>query len=191
MKTKVFLKYFARGSNCSCFLFLQFWISFFVFTLLILFIFGDIKLTLAPKNSYLNRITAQNFAKVNLLQAYNAIHNFDLICLSESYLGSFVSSDNLYIKDYKLVRADRPGNVKRSGVFVYIKESLPVSCLPNPYFKNVLSLKYQLTISDVAQSPSTLHQVKLPMILTPLPLIQRNVYLRYLVAKVVIHIFYL
>ena len=133
----------------------------FVFILLILFVCGDIELTLGPKNrnSYynfsichrnLNSITTHNFAKVNLLQVYNAIHDFDMICLSESYLDSSVSSDNLYIKNYKLVRADHPGNVKRSGVFVYFKEPLPVSCLLNPYLKNVLSLKYQLTISDVA-----------------------------------------
>ena len=52
----------------------------------------------------LNSITAHNFAKVNLLQAYNAIHDFDMTCLSESYLDSYVCSDNdnLYTRDYKL-----------------------------------------------------------------------------------------
>ena len=55
--------------------------------------------------------------------------------LSESYLDSSVSSDNdnLHTKDYKLVRADHPGNVKGGGVCVYFKESLPVSFLPNPF----------------------------------------------------------
>ena len=88
----------------------------------------------------LKSITAHNFAKEYLLQAYNAIHNFDLICLSESYLDSSVSSDNdnLYIRDYKLVIADQPGNIKRGGVCVYLKNSLPVSCLPNPYLKEYL-----------------------------------------------------
>ena len=88
----------------------------------------------------LKSITAHNFAKEYLLQAYNAIHNFDLICLSESYLDSSVSSDNdnLYIRDYKLVIADHPGNIKRGGVCVYLKNSLPVSCLPNPYLKEYL-----------------------------------------------------
>ena len=63
----------------------------------------------------LNSITATNFTKVNLLQAYNAIQDLDMICLCELYLDSSVSSDNddLYIKDYKLVRADHPWNVKR------------------------------------------------------------------------------
>ena len=77
----------------------------FVCILLILFVCGDVELNPGPKNrnsSYnfstchwnLNRITAHNFSKVNLLQAYNAIHDFDMICLSESYLDSTVSSDN-------------------------------------------------------------------------------------------------
>ena len=123
----------------------------FVFILLILFVCGDVELNPGPKNRNscynfsichwnLNSITAHNFAKVNLLQAYNAIHDFDMICLSESYLDSTVSSDNdnLYIRDYKLVRADHPGNIKRGGVCVYFKESLPVSCLANPYLKECL-----------------------------------------------------
>ena len=38
-------------------------------------------------------------------------------------------NDNLYIRDYKLVRADHPGNIKRGDVYVYFKESLLVSCL--------------------------------------------------------------
>ena len=101
----------------------------FVFILLFLFVCGDIELNPGPKNRdscynflichwNLNSITVHNFVKVNLLQAYNAIHDFDMICLSESYLDSSVSSDNdnLYIKDYKLVRAYHAGDVKRGGV---------------------------------------------------------------------------
>ena len=94
----------------------------------------------------LNSITANNFAKVNLLQAYNVIHDFDMICSSESYLVSPVSSDNdnLYIRDYKLVRTDQPGNIKRGDMCVYFKESLPVNCLPNPYLKECLIFKVSI-----------------------------------------------
>ena len=96
----------------------------FVFILRILFVCGDFELNPGPKNRNscynfsichwnLNSITAHSFAKVNLLQAYNAIHDFHMICLSESYLDSSVSSDNdnLYIRDYNLVRADHPANI--------------------------------------------------------------------------------
>ena len=91
-----------------------------------LFVCGDVELNPGPKkrNSCydfsichwnLNSITEHNFAKVNLLQAYNAIHDFDMICLSESYLDLTVSSgnDNLYIRDYKSVRADHPWEYKK------------------------------------------------------------------------------
>ena len=110
--------------------------------LLILFVCGVIVLNLGPKNRNscysfsichwsLNSITAHNFAKVKLFQVYNAIHDFDTICLSESYLDSSVSSDNdnLYIKDYNLTRTD-PRNAERGGFWVHFKESLPVRCLP-------------------------------------------------------------
>ena len=36
----------------------------------------------------LNSITAHNFAKLSLLTAYNLVHSFDIICLSETYLNS-------------------------------------------------------------------------------------------------------
>ena len=44
---------------------------------------------------------------------------------------------SIYIKDYKLVRADH-GDVKRGVVCVYFKESLPARFLPNPYLKECL-----------------------------------------------------
>ena len=63
-----------------------------------------------------------------------------MIFLSGSYLDSSVSSDNgnLYAKDYNLVGADRTENVTRGAACVYFKESLPISCLLNPYLKEYL-----------------------------------------------------
>ena len=126
--------------------------------LLISFVCGDVELIVCPENRNcgyncpichwnLHSITAHNFAIVNLLQAFNAIHDFDMICLPESYLDSFVSydNDNLHIRDYKLVRADRPGNIK-TGVCVYFEESLSVHCLPNPYLKECLV--FEVSISN-------------------------------------------
>ena len=144
----------------------------FVFILLILFVCGDVELNPGPKNRNScfnfsichwnsNSIIAHNFAKVNLLQAYNTIHDFDTICLSKSYLDSTVSSDNdnLYIRDYKLVRTDDPLNIKRGGVCVYFKESLPVSCLPNPYLKECLLFEVSINnkrgyVVSMYRSPS-------------------------------------
>ena len=58
----------------------------------------------------LNSIFAHNFAKIFLLKAYLAIHKFDIICLSETYIDSSIptNNDNLDIDGYNLVRSDHP-----------------------------------------------------------------------------------
>ena len=84
-----------------------------------------------------------------------------MICLSEFYLDASLSSDNdnLNISGYKLVRADDPGNVKRGGVCVYFKESLPVRCFPNSYLKECLILEVSINnkrdyVVSLYRSPS-------------------------------------
>lgn len=103
---------------------------------LLLLLCGDIEINPGPKNSYnlsvchwnLNSIAAHNFSKLTSLEAYNLIHKYDIICLSETYLDSAYKLDDeaLALSNYKLVRADHPDNVKRGGVCIYYKETLPV-----------------------------------------------------------------
>ena len=55
---------------------------------------GDIEANSGPRRNLndhfnichwnLNCISAHNFAKVQLLKAYLAVHNFDIVCLSEA-----------------------------------------------------------------------------------------------------------
>ena len=80
---------------------------------------------------YLNSISAHDFVKVSLLEAYNAIHKFDIICLSETFLNSSLQNfdDSLVLNGYKPVRADNPSDLKRGGVSIYFKESLPIKVL--------------------------------------------------------------
>ena len=68
-------------------------------------------------------------------------------------------NDNLYIRDYKLVRADHPGNIKRGDVYVYFKESLLVSCLLNLYLKECLIFEVSINnkrdyVVSICHSPS-------------------------------------
>ena len=58
----------------------------------------------------LSGISAHNFTKILLLTAYVLVHNFDAICLSETYLNSETSTDdkNLEIPGYYLLRANHP-----------------------------------------------------------------------------------
>ena len=65
---------------------------------------------------------------------HNNVYKHDVICLSETYLDNSVLSDesDWNFLDYKLVRADYPGNVKRGGVCIYFKESLSIRFLDVP-----------------------------------------------------------
>ena len=76
-------------------------------------------------------LVAHNYQKLSSLQAFNSIHKFDLICISESFLNSSTSSNNpsLALNGYTLIRSDHPLDVKRGGVCIYYKETLPIKIL--------------------------------------------------------------
>ena len=68
---------------------------------------------------------------MSLLQGYNSIHRFDIICLSETYLDNSYPTDDdqLAFPGYNLIRADNPNNIKRGGVCIYYRETLPVTTI--------------------------------------------------------------
>ena len=66
------------------------------------------------------------------------MYKHDFICLSETYLDSTITDSLLEIDGYNLVRADHPNNIKRGGVCIYYKGSLPVRVISLPYFKETL-----------------------------------------------------
>ena len=70
-------------------------------------------------------IFAHNFAKIFVLKAYIAIHKFDIICLSETYLDSSIptNNDNLDIDGYNLVHSDDPSNTNTEE-FVSVTETI-------------------------------------------------------------------
>ena len=89
---------------------------------------GDIELNPGPNSIHeqnlslchwnLNGITAHNCIKISLLEAYNVVHNFDIICISETLLDSDHSHDDqtLTLEGYTMIRSDHPLNSKRGGV---------------------------------------------------------------------------
>ena len=122
-------------------------VSIFVFTFFVSFLSrklllsGDIETNPGPRRNLsnhftichwnLNSISAHNFAKVQLLKAYLAVHKFDIVCLSETYLNSSFpfDDDNLDIPGYIMIRVDHPANSKRGGVCMYYKNCLPLKVL--------------------------------------------------------------
>ena len=87
------------------------------------------------------------------------MYKHDFICLSETYLDSSTSDRLLEIDGYILVRTDHPNNIKRGGVCIYYKESLPVRVISLPYLKEALLLemtynKKKVIVSVIYCSPS-------------------------------------
>ena len=74
----------------------------------------------------LNSLPTDNFVKLTHLEAYAITHNFDIICLSETFLNTSYSNDDtrLHLPGYSLIRADHPSDLKRGGVCIYYKENL-------------------------------------------------------------------
>ena len=109
----------------------------------------------------MNSITSHDFLKVKLLSAYNILHNFDSICISESYLNSEAVSndDSLNIPSYNMVRADHPSGNWRGGVCVYYKETLPIKMLDINYLQECISFDLKIgsklcSIVSLYRSPS-------------------------------------
>ena len=100
---------------------------------------GDVEQNPGPRNDHylsimhwnVNSIPSHNFIKLSMLEAFNSIHKYDLICISESFVDSSYSSDDpsLTLKGYKLARSDHPLNIKRGGNCIFYKESLPIKFL--------------------------------------------------------------
>ena len=103
----------------------------FFISMILLVLFGGIKanpgLNPGYSNSFtychwnLNSIAAHN---LSLLQAFNSIHMFEIICLPETYLDNSYHSDDdqLVLPGYKLIRTDNPNNIKRGGVCIFIEK---------------------------------------------------------------------
>ena len=60
----------------------------------------------------LNSTCAFNFSKLSHLKAYLSVHKCDIICLSETYLGSSIDDESLEISGYYLIRSNHPSNKK-------------------------------------------------------------------------------
>ena len=69
----------------------------------------------------LDSITAHNYLKIFLLRPYISLHNFDLVCISETYLDSTTELDDKILESagFNLLRVDHASNSKRGGVCIY------------------------------------------------------------------------
>ena len=65
---------------------------------------------------------------LSCLLGYINFNDVDIICLSETFLDSSITTDEniLSIPVYSVIRADHPSNTKRGGVCLYYNEHLPI-----------------------------------------------------------------
>ena len=92
---KIRFEFHHKLLSCLYLVILSNYITWFV---TIILLSGDIGINPGPKSSStecfsifhwnLNNISAQSYTKVSLLTAYNLIDNFDVICVSETFLNS-------------------------------------------------------------------------------------------------------
>ena len=74
----------------------------------------------------LNSLAKNNFERVDLIEAHNAIFKYDLISLCETSLNDSVELNEILLKDYTFVAANNPANTRHGGVRIFYKNSLPV-----------------------------------------------------------------
>ena len=109
--------------------------------LILIMLCGDVEMSPGPETisqqgfSFchwnVNSIFAHNFTQIFLLKAYVAIHKFDIICLSETYLNLTIATnnDNLDIDGYNLVHPDHPSNTKPRGVCICYRSYFPLQLI--------------------------------------------------------------
>ena len=120
--------------SCNTLLFINYYFRNLLFVVLLLLRSGNVETNTAPKKSSviklchwnLNGLAAHDFLKVSLIEAFITTYNFDIICLSETFLDSTLPQHdkNIMINGYSLLRADHPSNSDRGRVFLYFREHL-------------------------------------------------------------------
>ena len=95
------------------------------------------------------------------IAAYNTIHKYDFISISETYLDSSLRTDDreILINDYNLIRADHSSHNKRGGVCIYYRESLAVqlvetNCLSKCLLCEVSINNKKSNVAVLYRSPS-------------------------------------
>ena len=81
----------------------------------------------------LNTIWVEDFSKLLQISAFLNVHQFDILCFTETFLDSSISSEDLRIAigGYKLFSCDHPSNLRRGGVCLYFKDHLPLALRPD------------------------------------------------------------
>ena len=78
----------------------------------------------------LNSITAYDFLRVALLEAYNSVHKYDLIGIVETHLDTTINETRLALDGFTFYKSNHPQNMKRGGVGLYVLRHSTFKILP-------------------------------------------------------------
>ena len=94
----------------------------------------------------LNSITAHNYAKVLLLEAYIAVLKFDIVCISQTYLDSSRRYDdgNLEITGYNLITILPSMEYKGGSFCICYKNLLSLRVLSIYYFQECFNFRLKI-----------------------------------------------
>ena len=67
-----------------------------------------------------------NFQRVQLLEAHNALFSYDLISLTEISLNDTVEIPNVLLEDYTFISKNNVANTRHGGVGIFYKNTLPL-----------------------------------------------------------------
>ena len=74
----------------------------------------------------LNSITSYDFLRISLIEAYNSVYKYDLIGVVETHLNDSDDESRLQMDIYSFVKSNHPFDIKRGGVALYVKDSIPM-----------------------------------------------------------------
>jgi len=111
---------------------------------------GDIQENPGPKTENFrffhwnaNSLPAHNFSRISLIEAYNALHDFHIIAISESALKPSTPDSQIEIPGFTPIRSDLTGTDTHGGALIYHKHNLSVKPRPDlatPSYTLVLEL---------------------------------------------------
>ena len=120
------------------------------FAFLLLLKHGDVEINPGPKKKEarffscfhwnVNSILAHN--KLSLLEAYNTVHKYDILCISETYLDSSVSLDDITLSLPVIILF----NLIILAICLYYKENLSLISINVPFLSQCVLCEVTLQI---------------------------------------------
>ena len=113
-------------------------------------------------NWNLNSLATNNFTRVQLIEAHNSLHNYDLISICETSLTDSLVPNIPELDGYSFEPANHPDNVTHGGVGLFYKNSLPIVVRRDLSFSEsiVIELKFgrkKIFFTVLYRSPSFSH----------------------------------